>query len=109
MFSVKLTSKDLFCYAHKRHDLQISIKAAQNHNTVNMGNAKLLWTASCRMRGSDSNLNHRVIKIQRDNWKSLVKHLIKAEITSKLDEAAQVNHPLSNDGEFTWVPVSVLN
>lgn len=67
-----------------------------------MVNAKLLWTASCRMmRGSDSNLNHRIIKIQRDNWNSLVIPLIKAEPTSKLDEAAQVNCPLSNDEEFT--------
>lgn len=88
-----MLTRDMICkYPLKLHKI----------TTLNMVNAKLLWTASCRMvRSSDLNLNHRIIKIQRDNWKSLVNHLINAELTSKLDEAAQVNCPLSNDGEFT--------
>lgn len=57
----------------------------------------------CRMRrGSDGNLNHRMIKIGRNIWKSLVNHLIEAELTSKLDEAAQGLVPLTFDFIKGW-------
>lgn len=86
--SVKLASKDLFWYAGKTHYLYIPIQAVQNHNAVNIANAKLSWTARIP-QVSDWHLNHRLTKTGRDTWKSLVNHMIKPELTSKLHEAAQ--------------------
>lgn len=81
----------------------MSIQAVQNHNAVNVVNVNLSLTASRRMmRGSDRNLNHRMIKIGRDIWKSLVNHLIEAELTSKLDEADQALVQLSFDFIEEW-------
>lgn len=52
-------------------------------------NAKLSLTASHRiMRDCHKNLNHRMIKIGRDIWKSLVNLLTEGQLTSKLDEDA---------------------